>query len=133
MACVITLPHTAHAVQRIQHYTCQCLFIGTLFELDYMQNKHNVGMVQCVSKYTCSCMEKHLVKKLYKQGGAFLDIATHVQFPQVDIRVSVATQSTFAAVKTHFGYTFTISIYIWQPFDAARPCVLLCFIALVIY
>ena len=53
-------------------------------------------------------MTNQLVKKLCEQGGAFLDIATHIQFPQVDIRVSVTTRSTFAAVKTHFGYTFTI-------------------------
>ena len=36
MACVITLPHAAHAVQGIQHYTCLCMFIATSFELDYM-------------------------------------------------------------------------------------------------
>ena len=78
------------------------------------KNKHNVGMVQCVSKYAYSCMKNQLVKKLSEQGGAFLDIATHIQFPQVDIRVSVATQSTFAAVKTHFHHP-----YIWQPFDVA--------------
>ena len=47
-------------------------------------------------------------KTLRTRRGAFLDIATHIQFPQVDIRVSVTTWSTFAAVKTHFGYTFTI-------------------------
>ena len=47
----------------------------------FYKNKHNIGMVQCVSKYACSCMKNQLVKKLHKQGGAFLDIATHIQFP----------------------------------------------------
>ena len=73
--------------------------------------KDNVGMVQCVSKYACSCMKNQLVNNLHKQGGAFLDIATHIQFPQVDICVSVTTQSTFAPMKTHFGYTFTIPTF----------------------
>ena len=53
-------------------------------------------------------MKNQLMEKLCEQGEAFLDIATHIQFPQVDIRISVTTRSTFAAVKTHFGYTFTI-------------------------
>ena len=70
--------------------------------------KHNVGMVQCVSKYACSCVKTQLVNKLHKQGGAFLDIATRIQFPQVDICISVTARSTFAPMKTHFGYTFTI-------------------------
>ena len=65
-------------------------------------------MVQCVSKYACSCMKKQLVNKLCEQGGAFLNIATHIQLSEVDIRVSVTTQSTFVAVKTRFEYTFTI-------------------------
>ena len=62
-------------------------------------------MVQCVSKYACSCMKNQLVKKLCEQGEAFLDIATHIQFLQVDIHVSVTTRSTFTAVKTHLFST----------------------------
>ena len=65
-------------------------------------------MVQCVSKYACSCMKNQLVKKIRDRRWAFLDIAAHIQFPQVDICVSVTTRSTFAAFKTHFGCTFYI-------------------------
>ena len=49
----------------------------------------NVGMVQCVSKNAYSCMKKQLLKKLHEQGAGFFHIATHIQSPQVDIRVSI--------------------------------------------
>ena len=73
-------------------------------------------------------MKKQLVKKLQEQGGGFLDIATHVQSPQVDIRISVTTRSTFVAFWIHFHHP-----YIWQLFDAGRLCVLVCFIDLKMY
>ena len=51
-------------------------------------------MVDGVSDATGSHMKKKLVEKVQEQGGIFSD--------------SVTTQSTFAAFKTHFEYTFTI-------------------------
>ncbi len=51
-------------------------------------------MVDGVSDATGGCMENQLVEKVQEQGGLFRD--------------SVTTQSTFAAFKTHFGYSFTI-------------------------
>ena len=72
--------------------------------------------------------EKTAGEKLQDQGGGFLDIATHIQSSQVDIRISVTTWSTFAAFWIHFHHP-----YIWQPFDVGRLCVLVCFIDLKMY
>ena len=58
------------------------------------KTSRDVGMVDGVSDATGSCMENQLVEKVQEQGGVFCD--------------SVTTRSTFAAFKTHFGYTFTI-------------------------
>ena len=59
-----------------------------------------------VSDATGSSMEKPTVEKVQEQGGVFCD--------------SVTTQSTFAAFKTHSGYTFTIptsgNILMWHCF-----------------
>ena len=77
-------------------------------------------------------MKKQLVKKLHKQGGGFLDTATDIQSPQVDIHVSVTTPVNIRCRQDtlwiHFHHP-----YIWQPFDVARLSVPLCFIALKIY
>ena len=49
--------------------------------------------MHCVSEATGSCIENQLVEKVQEQG-VFCD--------------SVTIRSTFAAFKTHFGYTLTI-------------------------
>ena len=84
-------------------------------------------MAQCLQK--CLQMhEKTAGEKLQEQGGGFLDIATYIQSPQVDIHINVTTRSIFTVFWIHFQHP-----YIWQPFDAARLCIPVCFIALKMY